>query len=179
MIQKSNQQKNDNQQFETDRLIIRLISLDDAQLIFDLYNMPSFIKYIGNRHITSLEAAENYIENRFFPQIESLGYGNYAVILKEGNIKIGAVGIFEREGLDVADIGFSVLEAYEGKGLMFEASQKVKEVAMQNFGLKKISAITTKDNISSQKLIQKLGLEFKKLVTLPNDDEELKYFESL
>ena len=50
---------------------------------------------------------------------------------------------------------------------------------MQNFGLKKISAITTKDNISSQKLIQKLGLEFKKFVTLPNDDEELMYFESL
>lgn len=50
---------------------------------------------------------------------------------------------------------------------------------MQNFGLKKISAITTKDNISSQKLIQKLGLEFKKFVTLPNDEEELTYFESL
>lgn len=115
----------------------------------------------------------------FFPQIEKLGYGNYAVILKEGNVKIGAVGIFERDGLDVADIGFSVLEAYEGKGLMFEASKKIKDEVMQNFGLKKISAITTKDNISSQKLIQKLGLEFKKFVTLPNDDEELMYFESL
>jgi RimJ/RimL family protein N-acetyltransferase len=62
---------------------------------------------------------------------------------------------------------------------MFEASKKIKDVLMQNFGLKKISAITTKDNISSQKLIQKLGLEFKKFVTLPNDDEELMYFESL
>ena len=62
----------------------------------------------------------------FFPQIEKLGYGNYAVILKEGNVKIGAIGIFERDGLDVADIGFSVLEAYEGKGLMFEASKKNK-----------------------------------------------------
>lgn len=94
-------------------------------------------------------------------------------------MKIGAVGIFERDGLDVADIGFSVLEAYEGKGLMFEASKKIKDEVMQNFGLKKISAITIKDNISSQKLIQKLGLEFKKFVTLPNDEEELMYFESL
>ena len=62
---------------------------------------------------------------------------------------------------------------------MFEASKKIKDVLMQNFGLKKISAITTKDNISSQKLIQKLGLEFKKFITLPNDEEELTYFESL
>lgn len=179
MTAKNNLQENNLHQFETERLILRLISLDDAQLIFDLYNMPSFIKFIGNRHITSLEAAENYIENRFFPQIEKLGYGNYAVILKEGNVKIGAVGIFEREGLDVADIGFSVLEAFEGKGLMFEASKKIKDEVMQNFGLKKISAITTKDNISSQKLIQKLGLEFKKFVTLPNDKEELMYFETV
>lgn len=178
MTLKNSLQKNENNPFETERLIIRLISLDDAQLIFDLYNMPSFIKFIGNRNITDLEAAKNYIENRFFPQIEKLGYGNYAVILKEGNVKIGAVGIFEREGLDVADIGFSVLEAFEGKGLMFEASKKIKDEVMQNFGLKKISAITTKDNISSQKLIQKLGLEFMKFVTLPKDDEELMYFES-
>ncbi|WP_312076887.1 hypothetical protein [Chryseobacterium sp.] len=70
MIPKNNPQKNEINFFETERLLIRLISLDDAQLIFDLYNMPSFIKFIGNRHITSLEAAENYIENKFFPQIE-------------------------------------------------------------------------------------------------------------
>jgi len=107
-----------------------------------------------------------------------LGYGNYAVILKEGNIKIGAVGIFERDGLNVADIGFSVLEDFEGKGLMFEASHKIKEEIMQKFGLKKLSAITTKDNLSSQKLIEKLGLQFKNFVTLPNENEELMYFET-
>lgn len=177
MIPKNNLQNEDNF-FETERLIIRLISLEDAQLIFDLYNMPSFIKFIGNRHITSLEAAENYIENRFFPQINRLGYGNYTVILKEGNIKIGAVGIFEREGLDVSDIGFSVLQEFEGKGLMYEAAGKIKDEIMNHFGLKKISAITTKDNISSQKLIEKLDLKFKNFVTLPNETEELMYFES-
>ncbi|KQS90241.1 GNAT family N-acetyltransferase [Chryseobacterium sp. Leaf394] len=177
MTPKNNLQNEDNF-FETERLIIRLISLDDAQLIFDLYNMPNFIKFIGNRHITSLEAAENYIENRFFPQINRLGYGNYAVILKEENIKIGAVGIFEREGLDVSDIGFSVLEKFEGKGLMYEAAAKIKDEVMNRFNLKKISAITTKDNISSQKLIEKLDLKFKNFVTLPNEDEELMYFET-
>lgn len=178
MTLRSNLQKNENNIFETERLIIRLISLHDAQLVFDLYNMPKFIEFIGNRHITNLEAAENYIENKFFPQIDRLGYGNYTIILKEGTIKIGAVGIFEREGLDVADIGFSVLEEFEGKGLMYEAALKIKEVVMQNFGLKTISAITTKDNFSSQKLIQKLDLKFKNFITLPNEDKELMYFES-
>ncbi|CAD7805567.1 hypothetical protein CHRY9390_01385 [Chryseobacterium aquaeductus] len=178
MSLKRNLSKNENKTYETDRLQIRPMSLDDADLILELYNMPNFIRFIGNRNIGSLSDAENYIKTKFLPQFEKSGFGNYLIILKEGNQKIGGVGIFEREGLEIADIGFSVLERFEGKGYMFEAAQKVKSIGMDDFGLKKISAITTKDNFSSQKLIEKLGLKFQKHVTLPNEDEELMYYET-
>lgn len=154
------------------------MSLEDADLILELYNMPNFIKFIGDRNIRNLEDAEYYIQSKFLPQFEKLGFGNYLIVLKEGNQKIGGVGIFEREGLDIVDIGFSVLEKFEGKGYMFEAAQKVKSIGMNDFGLKKVSAITTKDNISSQKLIERLGLRFQKYVTLPNEVEELMYYET-
>lgn len=49
---------------------------------------------------------------------------------------------------------------------------------MNDFGLTKLSAITTKENISSQKLIEKLGLKFQKYVTIPGDPEELMYYET-
>ncbi len=49
---------------------------------------------------------------------------------------------------------------------------------MDEFGLTKISAIISKDNLSSQKLIEKLGLKFQKYITLPGEDEELKYYET-
>lgn len=178
MSPKNNLQRKEDKLYETERLLIRPMSVEDADIIFELYNMPSFIKYIGDRHIRSLSDAENYIKSKFLPQFEKSGFGNYLIILKEGNRKIGGVGIFEREGLDVADIGFSVLQEFEGKGYMFEAAQKIKSVGMDEFGLKKISAITTKDNFSSQKLIEKLGLKFRKLVTIPNDSEELMYYET-
>lgn len=100
------------------------------------------------------------------------------MILKEDNTKIGAVGIFEREGLDVLDIGFSFLEKYEGKGYAYESANKLKEVAATDFGVHKISAITTKDNFSSQKLIERLGLKFQKMVTIPEDVVELMYYEN-
>lgn len=154
------------------------MSLEDADLILELYNMPNFIKFIGDRNINSLVDAENYIKAKFLPQFEKLGFGNYLIELKDGNIKIGGVGIFERQGLDIVDIGFSVLERFEGKGYMFEAAQKVKSIGMDDFGLNKISAITSKDNFSSQKLIERLGLKFQKYVTLPNEDEELMYYET-
>jgi len=178
MSQRKSLSKNENKVYETERLIIRPMSLEDADLIFELYNMPKFIKFIGDRNINSLADAENYIKAKFLPQFEKLGFGNYLIELKEGNVKIGGVGIFEREGLDIVDIGFSVLERFEGKGYMFEAAQKVKSIGMDDFGLNKISAITVKDNFSSQKLIERLGLKFQKYVTLPNEDDELMYYET-
>lgn len=171
-------QPNADKVYETERLILRPMSPEDKDLIFELYNAPKFIQYIGDRNIKTIEDAENYIRNRFMPQIERLGYGNYLVITKDGNNKIGGVGIFEREGLDIVDIGYSLLERFEGKGYAYEAAQKVKSIGMDEFGLTKISAIISKDNVSSQKLIEKLGLKFQKHVTLPGENEELNYYET-
>ena len=164
--------------YETDRLMLKPAEVQDADFFLELYNMPSFIQYIGDRNLRTKEDAENYIKSRFIPQIEKLGFGNYVVILKEDHTKIGAVGIFEREGLDVLDIGFSFLEKYEGKGYAYESANKLKEVAATDFGVHKISAITTKDNFSSQKLIERLGLKFQKMVTIPEDVVELMYYEN-
>ncbi|SIQ11729.1 Protein N-acetyltransferase, RimJ/RimL family [Chryseobacterium sp. RU37D] len=164
--------------YETERLTLRPMSLEDGEFILDLYNRPKFIQFIGDRNLKTVADAENYIKNRFLPQLEKLGFGNYLMITKEGNHKIGGVGIFEREGLDVVDIGFSLLDEFEGKGYAYEAAVKLKSIGMDDFGLKKISAITTKDNLSSQKLIEKLGLKFQKFVTIPGDSEELMYYET-
>ncbi len=165
--------------YETQRLILRPAALEDADFFLKLYNMPSFIQYIGDRNIRTKEDAEQYIQNRFLPQIERLGFGNYVVILKETGEKIGAVGIFEREGLDVLDIGFSFFSEFEGKGFAYESASKMKEAAASDFGITKLSAITSDDNLSSQKLIEKLGLKFQKYVTLPEETVQLRYYESL
>ena len=164
--------------FETERLILKPADLEDADFFLKLYNLPSFIKFIGDRNLRTKEDAEKYILNRFRTQLERLGFGNYVVIHKELNKKIGAVGIFEREGLDVLDIGFSFFPEFEGKGYAYESASNLKEIAKNDFGVSKLSAITSKENYSSQKLIEKLGLKFQKLVTLPDETEELMYYEN-
>ena len=161
----------------TDRLNLRLASMEDAPFFLELYNTPTFIQFIGDKNLRSLEDARSYVQNRFLPQIERLGYGNYLIIRKEDGAKIGSVGIFEREGLDVQDIGFSFLEEFQGKGYGYEAASKLLETAFNDFGCSKISAITSKENIASQSLIQKLGLKYLKTVQLPDDPEELLYYE--
>ncbi|WP_407534910.1 GNAT family N-acetyltransferase [Elizabethkingia miricola] len=164
--------------YETERLIIKPITLDDAAFLLDLYNRPKFIQYIGDKNLRSIDDAQTYIQNRFLPQLERSGYGNYTITLKENNEIIGAVGIFEREGLPIMDIGYSFLEEYEGNGYAYEAAIKVKEIGMKDFGLEKLSAITSKENFASQKLLGKLGLAYVKDISLPNEDEVLMYFET-
>jgi RimJ/RimL family protein N-acetyltransferase len=117
--------------------------------------------------------AKEYIKEKMIPQLERLGYSNYTLIRKEDNQKIGTCGLYDREGLEGIDIGFAFLPDYEKKGYAYEASKKIRDAAFEDFKLESISAITTKDNVSSQKLLEKLGLRFAGTTQLPHKNEEL------
>lgn len=162
---------------ETERLLLREISVKEAGFILELYSSPNFIKYIGDRKLRTLNDAENYIKEKFLPQFAGLGFGNYLITQKSDGQNIGAVGIFVREGLETPDIGFSFLEQFEGKGFGYEASSLLINTGFTEFGLEKIAAFTTPENILSQKLIEKLGLKYIKIIQFGDDPEELRYYE--
>jgi len=159
--------------FKTDRLILRPTSEEDAAFILELLNTPKWLKYIGDRNVNTVKSAKEYIKNKILPQLIKLGYSNYTIIRKSDNIKIGSCGLYDREGLEGIDLGFAFLPEYEKKGYAFESANKLINVAFNEFGINEISAITTKDNIASQKLLEKLGLIFIKTTNIPNDEEEL------
>lgn len=163
--------------FETERLILKPASADDAAFVLALYNSPKWIKYIGDRNIKTIEDAKRYIEVKMLPQFEKLGYSNYIVIRKSDGAKIGTCGLYERDGLTTIDIGFAFLPAYEKQGYGIEAASKMKEIGIHHFNIKEMCAITTKDNFSSQKLLEKLDFTYVKIIRIPNDDEDLLYYE--
>ncbi|WKB81897.1 GNAT family N-acetyltransferase [Cellulophaga lytica] len=162
--------------FETDRLYIKPTTEEDAKFIFQLLNSPKWLQYIGNRNVTNISDAQTYIKEKMLPQLYQLGFSNYTVIRKEDNVKIGSCGLYNRDGLEGIDIGFAFLEEYERKGYAYEAANTLKHNAFATFNLKEISAITTKDNSSSQNLLVKLGFKLIGTTTLPNDDEVLLLF---
>jgi hypothetical protein len=47
------------QVLETPRLVLRWVTTDDAPFIFELLNEPSFLQYIGDKGVRSLEDARN------------------------------------------------------------------------------------------------------------------------
>jgi ribosomal-protein-alanine N-acetyltransferase len=159
--------------FETERLILKPTTKEDAKFILDLFNTPKWIEFIGVRNVSNIKDTEAYIENKMTPQFERLGFGNYTLIRKSDGEKIGSCGLYDREGLDGIDIGFALLPNFEKKGYAFEGVNKLKEVALSDFKLKEISGITSKKNTASQNLLMKIGLKFEKNIQLPNDTEEI------
>jgi RimJ/RimL family protein N-acetyltransferase len=162
---------------ETERLLLKPTSLDDAEFLLDLLNTPKWLKYIGDRNVKNIKAAQEYIASKIRPQIEILGYGNYTVIRQSDNIKIGSCGLYDREGLTGVDIGFAFLPEYEHQGYAYESSKKLLDVGLSNFGINIVNAITLPENKSSQKLLAKLGLSFVKMIKLPHDKNELMLYQ--
>lgn len=163
--------------FETQRLLLKPTDKNDAMFILELLNTPKWLKYIGDRNVSSSEDAKKYIAEKITPQFERLGFGNYTVIRKSDNSKIGTCGLYDRGGLEGVDIGFGFLPKYERNGYALESALKVKELAINSFNLKQINAITNIDNVSSQKLLEKLRLRYIKIIKLPGSDEELQFYQ--
>ena len=164
----------------TQRLIISKVTLQDAPFFLALMNTPSWLKYIGDRNIKTIEDAENNLKNGILKSYQESGYGFYKVAQKlEPNVAIGIVGLVKRKELKYTDIGFGFLPQYEGKGFGYESSVAIMELAKDRFKLDTILAITHPDNKSSIHLLEKLGLSFQKRIKPFNDNEELLLFEKI
>jgi RimJ/RimL family protein N-acetyltransferase len=160
---------------ETDRLILRWLSLEDAEFILQLVNEPSWLRFIGDKGVRTLDDARSYILQGPVEMYSRLGFGLYLVELKEEGLPIGMCGLIKRDSLKDVDIGFAFLPAYWNKGYAYEAAFAVMAYAKE-LGLNRIVAITSPDNDSSVKLLEKLGLRFEKMLKLTTGSEEVKLF---
>ena len=163
---------------ETECIILREIVGSDAEFILDLLNQPSFIKYIGDRNVRTLQDSSEFIENRYRKSYRDFGYGLYVVELKETNTPIGICGFVKRDSLPDTDIGFAFLPQFCGKGYALESAKAVMKYGRDVLNLKRVLAITSQDNESSGRLLEKIGFKFEGLIKMPHDSEELKLFSS-
>ncbi len=160
----------------TDRLLINKITIDDAGFILELMNDKDWIKNIGDKGVRTIEDAQAYIQSRFLKTYNESDYGFYTMNLKNTQQIIGIVGLVDRKGIDHIDIGYGILPEFRGKGYAFEAAKAIHDYGYQELNLEKIVAIVNPDNLPSIKLLTKLGLEFEKMVRLPEGDKDIKLF---
>jgi [ribosomal protein S5]-alanine N-acetyltransferase len=161
---------------ETERLILRQLTTDDAEFILKLLNDPSFIRNIGDRKVRNIEDACSYIVNGPVTSYVKNGFGLYLVQLKETNESIGMCGLIKRDGLDDVDIGYALLPKYWSQGYAVEAARAMLVYGRDVIGLRRLVAIVDPANEGSIRLLEKLGLRYEKMVRLSADDIDLKLF---
>jgi RimJ/RimL family protein N-acetyltransferase len=161
---------------ETERLTLRKLTVDDTPFMLDLLNQPSFIQFIGDRGVRTLDDARDFITKRYIEVYERLGFGIYLTLLKEGQIPIGICGLVKRDGLDDVDVGYAFLPQYWSKGYASESVSAMLDYARDTLGMKRVLGITAPDNAGSIRVLEKAGLKFERMVKLPGDEAELKLF---
>jgi ribosomal-protein-alanine N-acetyltransferase len=158
---------------ETDRLRLRAVTVDDTELMLAVWNDPAFIRNVTDRGIRTAEQAREAIESGAQKLFDDYGYGPYCMSLISDGSMIGICGLFKRDNLDDPDIGFAVLPAHCGKGYAGEAAEAVVAYARDELSVGVLTAIVSPTNAPSIGLIEKLGLKFERMVTMPGEDDAI------
>lgn len=149
---------------ETERLLLRPFTTDDAPFILTLLNEPSFLQYIGDKNVRNLEDAQKYLTNGPIASYAKNGFGLLCVELKDPQTSIGMCGLLKRDELPEPDIGFAFVPDFWNKGYAFEAAAAVMKDARETLKLGRILAIVNSDNYASMKLLERLGLGFERML---------------
>lgn len=159
---------------ETNRLLLRRFTVDDAPFMLRLVNEPSWIENIGDRNVRTLEDAEKYLLDGSIQSYHDYGFGFYNVCLRDTGIPIGSLGFAKRPFLDHPDFGFAFLPEFTGQGYALEMAVAAMAYAEEVLKIEKLVAITLPANKRSIQLLLKVGFRFEKCIMV--EEEELFLF---
>ena len=142
---------------ETERCIVRELTLDDLDALFELYGDGEIDKYTDSLYPyeEEKEFQRAYIENMY----RYFGYGLWLVFSKESGKLIGRAGLEHREynGEIELELGYIIGGSYQGKGYATEICEAILAYAKENTGFDRINTLIEDGNIPSKKLSEKLG----------------------
>jgi [ribosomal protein S5]-alanine N-acetyltransferase len=161
---------------ETERLVLRRMSLDDDAFVRALLNEPSFIRYVGDRGVRTLDDARRYIADGPLASYERVGFGLYVVEARVDQAPIGICGLLKRDTLEDPDLGFAFLPRFWSKGYAYESASAVLTYGRTALGIRRILAITSPDNNASIRLLLRLGFSYEGTRRLSEGASQVKVF---
>jgi [ribosomal protein S5]-alanine N-acetyltransferase len=142
---------------ETERLLLKNISLNDREFIFDQFSNDYINRYLFDAEpVTDLNGADEIIS--FFTQPEPRHEHRWILELKQDTRKIGTCGFHAwnpNEG--TVEIGYDLVEQYTGHGYMNEALKAIIEFAKTRMDIRVINACIYTENIKSINLAIRNG----------------------
>lgn len=159
---------------ETPRLALRRFTPEDADFILELVNDPSWIRFIGDKGVRSLEDARRYLEAGPMRLYEKHGFGLWAVERKPDGERLGMCGLVKRDQLADVDLGFAFLARHRSLGYARESAEGVLAHARDRLGFGRLVAVTAPANGRSARLLRDLGFVHERTLDgSPGDPVEL------
>ncbi|KHD45982.1 GNAT family N-acetyltransferase [Streptococcus hongkongensis] len=143
---------------ETERLILRTRTLDDAVAIFDYAKRPEVSEPAGFPAVKTLEDEITYLET-VYPNNQAMhnmpiGYG---ITLKGENRVIGSIDFNRCHSEGVYEMGYLLHPDFWGQGIVPEAASAIIELGFTVLDLYKIEIGCFGFNQKSQRVAEKLG----------------------
>jgi ribosomal-protein-alanine N-acetyltransferase len=139
------------------RLILREVTLRDAEDFFKFASDPEGQKYDSDPPLREISEAVKVIEEtrERFASKQAINWG---VCFKEDDRTIGNIGLyFWGKAYYKTDLGYTVARPYWRQGIASEAIRALMQFGFETLGLHRINVDTRMDNLASVRLMQKLG----------------------
>lgn len=144
-------------EMETERLILRKLSLDDAASMQQIRSHKDVMKFMDAHWHTSIEISKEFIvENlQMFSQHKGLFW---ALVEKESQQFIGDLAFWKIDKKHCrTEIGYTLHPDYWGKAYMSEAMKKIIDFGFKDLNLHSFEANINPENTNSRKILTKLG----------------------
>ncbi|MGZ3898748.1 MAG: GNAT family N-acetyltransferase [Bacteroidia bacterium] len=145
---------------ETQRLLLRELTADDAEQAYFLNLDPEVIRYTGDEPFKNIEEAKKFLTN--YNSYQKYGFGRWGVIEKNTNEFLGWCGLKYIEDQDLHDIGFRFFKKHWGKGYATESASTCIKTGFEKFNLPFIIGRAAKANSASINVLKKIGLNYLK-----------------
>jgi RimJ/RimL family protein N-acetyltransferase len=145
-------------QIETERLILRTMTLDDTDALLHIFSDPRVMQSFGGI-IFDRDRMEQWVRDNLEHQAGH-GYGLFSVILAAENLLIGDCGLehMEIDGRAEVEIGYDMRSAYWGRGFATEAAGAVRDFAFGVLKLPRVISLIRPENVASRRVAEKIGM---------------------
>ena len=146
----------------TDRLILRPVTLEDADSIFAYSCNPNVARYVTWQPHKTIQDTKDVITNFFLKNYEIGIPEPWAITFAERpNWVVGMVGCrpFE-ENPKAMEVAYVLAEEHWGKGITLEAVQGILPYIFQNYPIERIIGRYSSLNPASGRVMEKLGMKF-------------------
>jgi len=142
---------------ETERLIMRKVTLDDKDAFFELRTNPIVNRYIDRDPMKSVEEAEELIL-KIIGSLDNNDAISWTINLKGNDRMIGSIDFWRIDkNHHRAEIGYTLHPDYHHQGIMSEAMDAALEHGFKHMKLHSVEANVNPANAASKKILEKHG----------------------